>query len=86
MAYLQKKNTEALPQKSVTLSGMSGAGVAPVGKHEPKLPYVAPSFTTIGVDIEPFCGQASIRMSSYYPVIEDEIYEDPIYDIEIFGL
>ncbi|MDR1527135.1 MAG: hypothetical protein LBS46_05625 [Dysgonamonadaceae bacterium] len=86
MPHLQKKNPEALPQESATLSGRSGAGVAPVGKHESKLPYVAPSFTTTDVAIEPFCGDASIRMSSVYPMIEEEIYEAPIYDIEIFGL
>ncbi|MDR1526906.1 MAG: hypothetical protein LBS46_04445 [Dysgonamonadaceae bacterium] len=84
MAHLQKKNTEALPQKSVTLSGMSGAGVAPVGKHESKLPYVAPSFTTTDVDIEPFCVPASTPVPSS-PVIEDEV-EGGTLDVQILGL
>ncbi|MDR1526666.1 MAG: hypothetical protein LBS46_03220 [Dysgonamonadaceae bacterium] len=46
---------EVLPQAGGTLYGMSGAGVAPAGKQEQKQPYVAPSFSTTDVDIEPFC-------------------------------
>ncbi|MDR1526278.1 MAG: hypothetical protein LBS46_01240 [Dysgonamonadaceae bacterium] len=86
MPYLQKKKPEAFPQKSGTLCGMSGAGVAPAGKHKSKQPYVAPSFTTIDVAIEPFCGDASIKLNSSYLLIEDEIVEGPLYDIEIIGL
>jgi hypothetical protein len=52
---------EAFPQKGGTLCGLSGSGVALAGKHAQKQPYVAPSFLTTDVNIEPFCG-TSVRI------------------------
>jgi hypothetical protein len=85
MPHLQKKKPEALPQESATRSGMSGADVAPAGKHAPKQPYVAPAFTTTDVDIEPFC-ITSVRTSPSNLLIEEEVDGGNINDIDIKGL
>jgi hypothetical protein len=67
---------KALPQESGTLSG----------KHALKLPYVALSFTITDVALEPFCGDASVKLNPSYPMIEEELEGGTFYDIEIIGL
>jgi hypothetical protein len=69
-------DSEALPQESGALSG----------KHTLKRPYVAPSFSTTDVVLEPFCGPASIKLDSSCAEIRDELDGGTLYDIEVFGL
>jgi hypothetical protein len=86
MPHLQKKKPEALPPESVTLSGISGAGVAPADKHAPKQPYMAPSFTTTDVYVESFfAGTAKIRSNSQI-LIEEEIAIGNRNDVDLMGL
>jgi hypothetical protein len=86
MPHIQKKKPEALPPESVTLSGRYDAGVAPAGKHAPKQPYMAPSFTTTDVYVESFfAGTARIRSNSQIQ-IEDENDAGYRNDIDIMGL
>jgi hypothetical protein len=77
---------EAFPQEGGTLCGMSGAGVAPAGKYAQKQPYLAPSFSTICVDIEPLCGSAKIYDASNMKVTdwEDEINTNVGDDITLW--